>query len=127
MPKSSRRRTNRKGGNAKFFGGSCGQNTGAYATQVYGAAPVAASPATGNLIQMNQVGQTGGDCSIRRGGGLMTPLVPAEFSTTPSTPQKGGNVLEVTVPATLVIANHMLGKRKSRKNTRRRRYSRSRR
>jgi hypothetical protein len=85
-------------------------NTGAesYARQVYGG-PNEQHAGSDGVIQMNHVGQNGGN---------VVPLVPGPPSTIVTggniRSKKGGNVAYVAVPAALLIANQMYGKKSAR-------------
>ena len=91
-----------------------------YARQVYGG-PNEQHPGPDGSIQMNNVSQNGGNA---------VPLVPGENNPTSVggniRSKKGGNMAYVAVPAALLIANQMYGKKSARNSkglegTRRRR------
>ena len=89
----------------------------AYGTEVYGAAGSQQAIPGGNVIAM----KVGGKKSRRRRGGNLNDIIlPAGLvyanSVLGKKSRTGGNVVsELAVPATLMYANHTFGKRRSSK------------
>jgi hypothetical protein len=115
MSKHSKSKKNYKGGNFS--------SASEYATQVYGAAGSQQAVPGTNLIQMKQVGGLGvansaaavsssNSNNMVKHGGKLIPLLPTTVGGKKN--KNGGNIIsDVAVPATLIYANHVYGKKRS--------------